>query len=89
MTSVVHAAVLAAVIAVPAVSSADARSVQQPPLTRAEVREQLVQLRAAGYDPDDWIDYPQNLQAAQARVDAQQANGAYGPGTNGSTQTGE
>jgi asparagine N-glycosylation enzyme membrane subunit Stt3 len=87
MKSIVKAAVLAAVIAVPAISFAQA---QQQPLTRAQVREQLVQLRAAGYDPHDWIHYPDNIQAAEARVAQQQAaNSAYGPSTNGTSQAGQ
>lgn len=87
MKSIVKAAVLAAVVAVPAISFAQA---QQQPLTRAQVREELVQLRAVGYDPRDWMHYPDNIQAARARLDAQQAaNTAYGPATNGTSQTGE
>jgi len=87
MKSIVKAAVLAAIIAVPAISFAQA---QQQPLTRAEVRQQLVELRAAGYDPHDWMHYPENIQAAQARVDAQHAAAsAYGAGTAGTTQSGQ
>lgn len=84
MKSIVQAAVLAAVIAVPAISFAQAQQ-QQQPLTRAEVRQQLVDLRAAGYDPLDWGNYPENIQAAQARVDAARA---YGPDAGGTTQSG-
>ncbi|WP_322011342.1 DUF4148 domain-containing protein [Paraburkholderia sp. J12] len=38
------------------------------PKTRAEVRADLVEWRAAGYDPLDWIDYPENAQRAGAIV---------------------
>ncbi|HEY1611955.1 MAG TPA: DUF4148 domain-containing protein [Paraburkholderia sp.] len=87
MKSIVQAAVLAALVAVPAISFAQA---QQQPLTRAQVREQIVQLRAVGYDPRDWADYPENIQAAQARLSAEQAaNTAYGPATTGTTQSGQ
>jgi hypothetical protein len=50
----------------------------QAPKTRAEVRADLVEWRAAGYDPLDWIDYPDNAQRASRIVAARraQANGA-------------
>jgi len=87
MKSIVKAIVLAAVVAVPAVSFAQA---QPQPLTRAQVRQQLAELRAAGYDPLDWIHYPENIQAAQARVDAQHAAAAaYGPAGGGTSQSGQ
>jgi len=89
MKSIINAAVLAAVIAVPAISFAQAQPGQQQPLTRAQVREEFVQLRAAGYDPADWVNYPENIQAAEARVAAKQAASAYGPATNGTSQTGD
>lgn len=89
MKSIIKAAVLAAVVAIPAISFAQAQPGQQQALTRAQVREELVQLRAAGYDPTDWVNYPQNIQAAQARVSAQQAATAYGPATDGTTQAGQ
>jgi hypothetical protein len=38
------------------------------PKTRAEVRAELVEWRAAGYDPLDWIDYPDNAQRAASIV---------------------
>jgi hypothetical protein len=34
------------------------------PKTRAEVKADLAQWLQAGYDPLDWIDYPDNAQAA-------------------------
>ncbi|AOK08710.1 DUF4148 domain-containing protein [Burkholderia sp. AU19243] len=42
------------------------------PLTRAQVREELMRLEAAGYDPSKGDDgeYPADIQAAQARVAA-------------------
>ena len=87
MKSLLKAVAVAAVFAVPAVSFAQQQQPQQAP-TRADVRAQLVQLRAAGYDPMDWMNYPQNLQAAQAKVAAQNAT-AYGPAANGTSQTGQ
>lgn len=85
MKSLVKAAVVAVVFAAPAFSFAQ----QQQPLTRAQVREELVQLRAAGYDPSDWMHYPDNIQAAQAKLAAQRAAHAYGPSTDGSSQSGQ
>jgi hypothetical protein len=69
----VQSLVVAAVLAIPAVSSF-AQSNQ--PVTRAEVKAQLVQLEKAGYQPGagDRTEYPRNIQAAEARVSA--ANGA-------------
>ncbi|HTR08095.1 MAG TPA: DUF4148 domain-containing protein [Paraburkholderia sp.] len=86
MKLLLKAAVVAAIIAVPAVSFAQEQA-QQQPVTRAEVRAELAQLRAAGYDPSDWMHYPDNIQAAQARIDAQKAATAYGPSTSGTSQS--
>ncbi|RKT99967.1 DUF4148 domain-containing protein [Burkholderia sp. Nafp2/4-1b] len=43
------------------------------PLTRAQVREELIRLEAAGYEPSKGDDgeYPDDLQAALARVAAE------------------
>ncbi|CAM2184048.1 DUF4148 domain-containing protein [Paraburkholderia sacchari] len=87
MKSLIKAAVFAAIVAAPALSFAQAQ--QQQPVTRAEVRAELAQLRAAGYDPSDWMHYPQNIQAAEARVAAEKANTAYGPSTTGTSQSGQ
>jgi hypothetical protein len=69
----VQSLVVAALVAVPALSFAQS-SVQNAPVTRAEVKAELVQLQQAGYNPaSDNTQYPANLQAALARVSA--ANG--------------
>ncbi|CAG4919965.1 DUF4148 domain-containing protein [Paraburkholderia gardini] len=53
------------------------------PLTRADVRADLVAWRAAGYDPLDWLDYPENAQRASRIVAAQRAHGTgSGSGAN-------
>ena len=48
------------------------------PKTRAQVIADFADWRAAGYDPNDWIDYPENAIAAgrivAARRAAQSAN---------------
>jgi hypothetical protein len=90
MKSFIEAAVIAALIAAPL--AAFAQSSQ--PLTRAEVRADLVQVEKAGYNPNDWIHYPDNIQAAEARVAADkgaaQADATgYGSGSNGSSQAGQ
>jgi hypothetical protein len=80
----VQSLIIAAVAAIPAVSFA--QSIQ--PLTRAEVRAQLVQLEKAGYNPaSDYTQYPANLQAAEARINAENSASAtsYGPSTSGSS----
>jgi hypothetical protein len=43
------------------------------PKSRAEVRADLRQWLAAGYDPLDWIDYPENAQRAGLIVAQQRA----------------
>ncbi|CAN7642636.1 MULTISPECIES: DUF4148 domain-containing protein [unclassified Caballeronia] len=66
-------AILSAVLIVPAVSFAQATN---GPVTRAQVRAELVQLERAGYQPaSKQIHYPDEIQAAEQRVQA--ANSAY------------
>ncbi len=85
MKSLLGAALLATVVVVPTVSYAQS----QQPLTRAEVRADLAQLRAAGYDPSDWMHYPQNVQAAEQKIAAEKANTAYGSSTGTTSQSGQ
>ena len=92
MKSLVKAVALAVVLAAPVVSFAQTNQ----PVTRAQVRNELIQLEKAGYNPatlDDY-DYPANIQAAEARVAAQNASAqadatGYGSNVNGSTQAGQ
>jgi hypothetical protein len=66
-------AILATVLIAPAVSFAQTSNA---PVTRAEVRAELVQLEQAGYRPNAKQNhYPDEIQAAEARVQAQ--NDAY------------
>lgn len=53
---------------------------QQTSVTRAQVRAELIELRAAGYNPSDKNHYPDNLHAAQQRVQAQHASSALANG---------
>lgn len=83
----IQSLVLAAVVAFPAVSFAQSN----PPLTRAEVRQQLAELESAGYNPtSDQTQYPQNIEAAQARLSAQKglATSSYGGTTDGTSVSG-
>lgn len=50
----------------------------QGPLTRAQVRADFLEWRQAGYDPLDWLDYPENAQQAGAIVAQRRAAGAAG-----------
>jgi Tfp pilus assembly protein PilW len=71
--SLVPALAIAAALAVPGFAQAS----DNGPVTRAEVKAQLVQLERAGYNPaSDQTTYPANIQAAQARVNAEQGTGA-------------
>lgn len=82
--------VVAVALVAPMVSSF-AQSNQ--PVTREQVRADLVRLERAGYNPRDWMHYPENIQAAEQRVGAQeglaQANtSGYGPSVEGASQSG-
>ena len=90
MKTLISAVVVAAALVAPVASFAQSNQ----PVTRAQVRAELVQLEKAGYNPvNDNFAYPANIQAAQARVDAQDgtaqaANSGYGAPTAGSSQAG-
>ncbi|WP_144148502.1 DUF4148 domain-containing protein [Paraburkholderia sp. BCC1884] len=90
MKTLISAVVVAAALVAPVASFAQSNQ----PVTRAEVRAQLAQLEKAGYNPiGDHTDYPANLQAAQARVDAQNGtaqavNSGYGSPIAGASQSG-
>jgi hypothetical protein len=64
------------------------------PVTRAQVRADLVQVERAGYNParGDDINYPADIQAAEAKValnDRHQDTGGYGRATgNGTSSSG-
>ncbi|UXU91738.1 DUF4148 domain-containing protein [Burkholderia sp. S-53] len=75
MDSFIKALAIAAMIAVPAVSFAQP---ENPAKTRAEVRNELIQIEKAGYKPSMArnTQFPENLQAAQARVAASNGQNA-------------
>ena len=66
----------------------------QSPVSRAQVRAELVQLEKAGYDPQGWIRYPENIEAtARAKVAAQSATtqgatSGYGGAADGAAGSG-
>ena len=73
--------IVAAALAIPAMSSF-AQSNPNQPLTRADVKAQLVQAEKAGYNPfvRDDSTYPADIQAADAKIAAQNgsSNKSYG-----------
>ena len=91
MKTLISAVAVAAALAVPALSFAQQ---SDAPLTRAQVRADLVQLEKAGYNPNvSDPSYPSNIQAAEARVSTQTLAQApqssdYGSVANGSSQSG-
>ncbi|MDR5747404.1 DUF4148 domain-containing protein [Caballeronia sp. LZ029] len=84
MKSFVKAVAVAAVVVAPALSFAQTDS----SLTRAQVKQDLRQVEAAGYDPSrsDQSSYPSDIQAAESRVARQ--NGAYGGTSAGRSASG-
>ena len=84
MKSLVQAVVIAAALAAPV--AVFAQSSQS--LTRAEVRADMIQVEKAGFNParSNPNEYPANVQAAEARVAAQ--NSAVGGVNSGSSQEG-
>lgn len=98
MKSLIKAIAIAAVLAAPIASFAQSN---QAPVTRAEVRNQLIQLEQAGYNPATTNDteYPSDIQAAERRVQAQNPavaqtqepvadTSGYGGAVSGSSQAG-
>src|ERR1700735_1198227 len=86
----VQSLIVAAILAAPAVSFAQSDAPSNAPITRAEVRAELVQLEQAGYNPaTDQTQYPKNIEAAQARVNAENGISAtsYGASTSGTSAT--
>ncbi|MBB5497703.1 DUF4148 domain-containing protein [Paraburkholderia sp. MM5384-R2] len=88
MKSLIQAVVIAVAVAAPVAAFAQANQ----PMTRAQVRAELIQLEKAGYQPGHADPhYPADIQAAQARVDAQngvgQAATGFGGVVSGTSQT--
>ena len=86
MKSLIQAAVVAVALAAPVAVFAQSNA----PLTRAQVRAELVQLEKAGYQPGqgDNVSYPAQIQAAEAKVAAQNGATDVGGVANGSSDAG-
>ncbi|WP_296649708.1 DUF4148 domain-containing protein [Paraburkholderia sp.] len=87
MKSLIQAVVVAAALAAPVAVFAQSNQ----PVTRAQVRAELVQLEKAGYNPARGQDpyYPADIQAAEAKVAAENgATSGYGGAVNGSSDAG-
>ena len=87
MKSLIQAVALAAALIVPVASFAQSNG----PVTRAQVRAELVQIEKAGYNPARGGDpyYPADIQAAEAKVAAQNgATSGYGGVAGGSSDAG-
>lgn len=93
MKSSIYAVLAVSVLAAPITSFAQ----QNGPITREQVRAELVQLEQAGYDANaNDSTYPANLQAALARVAVQNQmqaqaapqNSEYGTSSSGTSQAG-
>jgi hypothetical protein len=88
--SLLSAVAVATLLAAPVASFAQSNQ----PVTRAQVRAELIQLEKAGYNPAaDRVDYPADIQAAQQRVAAQAQvaqtdTSGYGAQTVGSSAAG-
>ncbi|CAB3803759.1 hypothetical protein LMG28614_05882 [Paraburkholderia ultramafica] len=98
MKSLIRAVAIAAILAAPIASFAQA---SQQPVSRADVRNELIQWEQAGYNPATSNDtnYPADAQAAERRVAAQNPalaqttqpvadTSGYGAPMSGSSQAG-
>jgi hypothetical protein len=88
MKSAIFAVTAASALAVSL--AAFAQSDAQAPVTRAQVRAELEQLEQVGYYPStgERVNYPQDIQAAEARVAAQKGSTGYGGVKSGSSGSG-
>jgi hypothetical protein len=89
MESLIKAAAVAIIFVTPVASIAQSNQ----PLTRAQVRTELVQFERAGYSPLDWAYYSASVQAAPTRAFARDDDGraetaSYGATINATSQTG-
>ncbi|PRY09626.1 MULTISPECIES: DUF4148 domain-containing protein [unclassified Paraburkholderia] len=79
---IVSLAGFGALLAAVSMSTAFAQSARpydpSAPKTRAQVKADLTEWRAAGYDPLDWINYPENAQRAGRIVAARRAQESGG-----------
>ena len=80
MKSLVYAMVAASALSIPLASFA--QSTDNGPVTRAQVRQDLINVEQAGYNPAAKSPYyPDDIQAAEQHVNSQQAYGGVAAGT--------
>ncbi|MBN3760796.1 DUF4148 domain-containing protein [Burkholderia sp. Ac-20365] len=88
MNPVIKAAIVTVAVLLPAAAFAQSNE----PLTRGQVRAELLQLEDAGYNPlsNCTGDCPGSLRRAEALLARRQQNASasYGPGTGGTEQSG-
>lgn len=86
MKSSANAAMLLVALSLPVAAIAQSST----PLTRAQVRQQVIDIENAGYNPStsDSTAYPENIQAAQKRLEGLKANSGYGGIAAGTTLSG-
>ncbi|WP_321865627.1 DUF4148 domain-containing protein [Paraburkholderia tropica] len=84
MNAIQRTAVVAALFATPIVALAQTAP-SSDSLTRAQVQQDQLQMRQAGYDQSvgDQASYPRQVQAAEARIGAQQVSAASTGGYGG------
>ncbi|SAL00229.1 hypothetical protein AWB78_05910 [Caballeronia calidae] len=63
---------LAAVAAASVVTITAFAAEPAAPLTRNQVKAELEALHSVGYSPQDWVHYPDNIQAAERKIKSQQ-----------------
>jgi len=71
MKALIYTAAAAIMLCAPAIAFAQQQN--NAPVTRAQVRAELAALESVGYNPNDWINYPENIQAAEQRLAAKRA----------------
>ena len=80
MKSLVYAMVAASALSIPLASFA--QSTTNGPVTRAQVKQDLINVEQAGYNPAARSPYyPDDIQAAERRVNEQQGYGGVAAGT--------
>ncbi|RAR54922.1 uncharacterized protein DUF4148 [Paraburkholderia unamae] len=86
MKTLVQTVVVLTVLAAPAISLAQSNG----PVTTEQVRAELIQLEQAGYRVGDGDNatYPAEIQAAEARVAAQNGGSSYGGVISGTSASG-
>lgn len=91
MKSLIKAVAVALALAAPVASFAQQ---SQQPLTREQVRTEIVQAKHNGYSPLAWADFPEGeFQAAEFRDSLHKAGSrdtsGYGSGQRGTSQSGD